>query len=1055
MKISKKICLALLLVPLFVLSCKYELVGETTPDFNEKKNAADYNDFILPPTGLKASNGLSNCVELEWNIVPNAVQYQIFSAETPYDTFKKVSETKDDSVKITVDEEPGITKYYSVCAVNYYGTVSSKSIVVSGSSLAVPVITEIVPSEEGSSVSVHWWLDNCSDTTYEDQVYFNILVYSKYGSGIKLKTVTAEGTERSAVIGGLSSNTDYDFEVEICRKDGASKESSGKTNAETAHRVVPDAPEEFTVSQGVSKDNIELSWKAPEGVWYREKSGTSGFVLHPVYFQVFRKEGEGEFEEIATLGLKPASWTYKQSMSDGFIEITMTGTGNPLVAPYSAYIPGAVINYTDTTAERGKQYIYYVQSVTDDTPQGKLITSETSRTQEEAGWRLSVPLFSIDDEDAYEENGNKFTKITFKYQVVFETFGKSYKYFVKRNRYTLTSDENEPAIATQYFPFNSLDEINAGTDIFDFSDGAAATVTALEGYYDYTLYVCPHESSDYNSYIDIFPASGRYVVTDDATKVPYIEHFIVDDGYSNKYVLKWSYDPLYTYTVIWQEVEGENVGIKKLKTLVKGTDFSTTTDGNGYVTYEHPAESGSRRIYTLQASTGIKAQKKPDGTVNTDLVFETLGIPDLKFTEYDYDKITVTWKKVQKADNNYEVTAKFTDDNSNALSKAAEISITGELCTCVIDKPVGYNSAQKSGKKIALTVKAKNGNKASTSATKNVCTLGPALSNVSLTTVQTDKIIIKWNKIEGAAGYLIFRNRYKDGTAAALASEAPLTKYYWDGTDITVDANPVLYAKIKDEGNGVLSLTDNVADFAVPEGAYEINQSALAWGLPFGYCVVPVKADSELTDVPQYTDLNKLERITSTTGFGFNVHAEKSQNGEKQVITWNQPYYRANDSYPSVYYRPSGSSSKEWTKLPAQATGTRVEVTPLSKTGIYEYCIVYKRNDGTVIMPDSFVNDQTLGLSAMDTVYDYTDKIPEKANKGYLLAVEASTAQLNAEKGDDYSEVVSWLPWNFAERSIGPDYAYISILNYNLSDQWTKVCTLDENLYYDSASTEL
>jgi len=82
------------------LSCKYELVQETSHDFREKKNAADYEDFIIPPAWLKASKGLSKCVELEWESVPNAVQYQVFCADSPYDSFTMVSETKDADTKI-------------------------------------------------------------------------------------------------------------------------------------------------------------------------------------------------------------------------------------------------------------------------------------------------------------------------------------------------------------------------------------------------------------------------------------------------------------------------------------------------------------------------------------------------------------------------------------------------------------------------------------------------------------------------------------------------------------------------------------------------------------------------------------------------------------------------------------------------------------------------------------------------------------------------------------------------------------------------------------------
>ena len=83
--------LVLALLALVFAACKYDLVKETTFDYSEKKNAADYDDFILPPQNVTASQGQSKSVTLEWIGVKNAVQYQIYSAPTPYDTFTKIS----------------------------------------------------------------------------------------------------------------------------------------------------------------------------------------------------------------------------------------------------------------------------------------------------------------------------------------------------------------------------------------------------------------------------------------------------------------------------------------------------------------------------------------------------------------------------------------------------------------------------------------------------------------------------------------------------------------------------------------------------------------------------------------------------------------------------------------------------------------------------------------------------------------------------------------------------------------------------------------------------
>ena len=104
--------------------------------------------------------------------------------------------------------------------------------------------------------------------------------------------------------------------------------------------------------------------------------------------------------------------------------------------------------------------------------------------------------------------------------------------------------------------------------------------------------------------------------------------------------------------------------------------------------------------------------------------------------------------------------------------------------------------------------------------------------------------------------------------------------------------------------------------------------------------------------------------------------------------------------------------------------------------------VAYKQTLSTLeeVVPNSLINDNKIGLSIMENT--------EQANKGYLLAVK-----LRARTGTGYSEIISWDEWDYEKRAIGPDSAYISIINYNLSDQGIKVVTLDSNLHYSSKET--
>ncbi len=1028
-------------------ACKYDLVKETTFDYNEKKNAADYEDFILPPENVTASQGQSKSVTLTWIPVKNAVQYYIYSAPTPYDTFSKISETKGAETEIVIDEEPGITKYYCVSAVNYYGSVSAKSVVVMGTSLAVPVITEIEASEEGDAVSVEWWMDNCSDTTYEDSVEFFIYTSLKSSPNIKYKTEKVLGSSRRIKIDGLVSKTEYLFEVEVVNNQTGQKETSGKCSAETAHRVLPDPPLDFTVTQGTSTSEILLSWKTPDGAWYRENSGASGFVKHPLYFEVYKKEA-GKNEDYTSIGLIAVtpndSWSHRKTQFGNLSTYTIENSQEKLDSPYDSYYVGAQITFADTISEldRGKKFSYYVQSVTDDTPDGKKITSQSSCTLGTEGWTVAVPAFTI--KSNYETEGNYFTKVSFTYNLKFDNYGVPYSYFVKREQ---LSFEGNP-VETEWVVFNSVESLNSKVDEF-----LPEEDSPQNGYYKYTLYVChlgTVQSGDQEPGSKFYKveASGKYIVTHDATKIPEIRDFTVEDGYADRFELSWEYNSEYVYTIHWWEMHGSEKGSEETLEITAGEGWQ---NGNE-VTYSHPTLSGSRRIYQLEASTGISSFAKiTDENTEEEIVFETLGTPKPVFEVYDYNTITVTWPKVQqvKADGEYSVSAKYEDGGAEVVTESNTIiqpvASDDDTWQCVITNPSGWNDASISGKKINLVVTAKNGTKGTThSQPIAVCTLGPALANLKVAqTVENDKITVQWNKIDGAAGYKIIRQKFNDGEGTDYDEQSGRDIYYIKGNSININGEPADsdHATIRDNGNGTFLFEDKSVDASDPTNPYSVNQACIEWGLPFSYQIVPLKEGSDKNDTDY---VNPQVKLGATKGYGLNVHAEKSVSGTKQVITWNAPYYYNSNEKPSVYYREAGNIQNKWTKIDADFSDDKktASVTPDSNVEAYEYLIAYKRTSSMLdgIVPNSLINDNQIGLSVMENT--------EKANKGYLLAVN-----LKARTGNGYSEIISWDEWDYDKRAVGPDSAYISIINYNLSNQGSKVVTLDSDLHYSSKET--
>ncbi len=1045
----------MMLLPLFIIGCRYDLVDEPSLDYNEHKTAADYSDFILPPSKITASHGESKSVTISWEAVENAVQYQIFAAENPFSTFSKVSETKGTETEILIEEESGITKYYCVSAVNYYGTVSSKSIVVCGSTLAVPIITAIEPSEEGNAVKLSWWMDNCSGETYENSVSYNINVYNVTNQTIKFKSLEAEGNLREVNIDGLASTTEYLFEVEVVKADSTAKECSEKTSAETAHRVIPDAPKNFNVSQGETTDSIILSWELPEKVWYRDNSGVSGFSLHALNFEIYRKLATQSDSDYGA-----SVYTYTFNSADD-------------------YIPGDTVSWEDKDAVHGKKYTYYLKSVTNDTP-GKTITAESSKTEAVDGWLVSVPAFSIASEYTKSEDQLAFEKIAFCFNVSFETFGKSYKYIIKREKYDF-SDVTTP-VKIEDISFTDLTELNAHKDVFE-------NPSVDAGYYKYTLYVCPADSADGSSAYYAIDASGKYLVSADANAVPVVEGFTLADGYSDKFVLSFRYNSSYNYTIHWRNVIDGIAQAEESLELPESL-FENVIEGEIF-NYNHKegVTSGDRRIYSLEASMGLSERFRPNDDT-TDKIYETLGTAEPVITEYAYDKLLVEWPAVQKATAGYKISAKYEGESEELVIEAAEgvdtnyeIKTTGSdddlKYTCVITKPAGYDDASISGKNIKFTVTSQNTVDA-TESTIDVCTVGPALTNVTVLPNQANIIDVKWMPVNGADGYIIRRITYKTATQhPELISEDNLSNpdvYYYDAVNNTLTINSEAADGIRASVNlvqGSYKLTDTYKEAATNTNPYEVNQSYIAWGIPYGYTVIPVKHNGSSDDFnlagrnvsfDGNSYQNVAEKFGATIGYGLNVHAKKSESADTQVLEWDAPYNPVSSF--SIYYRVAGSELNSWQVFEKNVSSTEVfngkmtaSFKPDNVTAAYEYLVAYRQEtpiiDGNV--PESLIKDSEIGLSSVDTNYDYTriidgEKIKaEKFNKGYLLA-QKFTPNEAPEDVNDFSETITLTAWNYDQRSIGPDKAYLRIKNYNISNDWIQVAEVDEKLHFVKSS---
>lgn len=1074
--------LAAIWVSLFSISCKYDLISEPTVIDNGKKSPADYADYILPPTNATASQGTYRAINLEWDTVENAVQYQIYAATTPFDNFEQVAETAGAETNITIDYPAGTTMYFAVAAVNYYGSVSSKGNVFSGSTLAVPIITNITPSADSQSVDISWWMDNCDETTYINRTKFIITAYDSKKKLIAGSRTVAEKSAREVEIHGLQPKTDYFFMVEaiLLDSDGNNvnqkSEKSDYTSAATTHSVVPKSVNNFSVSQGISTEYITLSWDIPDGADSFD-SLSNTYKIQPVAFHVQRKlmgSGENTYETIDKICIaNTAATTYSHySVPTLTYDCSGTGAGSTTahseltVSPYSGsplelypnYIPGSTFIYTDKNAVRGKQYTYRVVTFTDDTI--KQITAKSSISNEKNGWKLGNAHFKANAKYEKDDISNQFTKITASFAFDFEDFGLSsnYKYIITETK-TPFEGVQDPEVIYQDKTFTSQNAIASEKHDYDLSQ---------EGYYKYKLYITPLSTSGIptqpSDYYLCLESAGAITVTTDSSKLPSITNLNIEDGYSDKFIIKWdNYDSKNGYILTWipyingQAVDSQEQSyeIPQSEIIVSGTSASFIHTGANIV------KSGDVRSYSLTADCGIKVTETAKDADGQAKQCKTLGTAVPVISDIDYKAITVTWDAVQMAET-YEIHASYDNDNTELVTVAPTITDNGNgTHTCIINEINGYQDPSKSGLPINLKVVAKNA-KDVTGTTGNTIarTLGPALTNPRTNATPTKNALeFKWDAVEGASKYLIYRTLYKDKTETAIASS---DIFVVEGTTVTTySGQDVKNRTTVKFDSGTFTLTDRQQD-AVDNYGYHINQAKIQWGLPYGYTVLPLKADGtkdtfkfkdnslemESSSTVNYGTLTDVK--TSTRGYGMNVTAKKAVSASEMEISWVAPNNK--NLVPTVYrkrFNTENNYDNKWELVKQLSEGITKHTYKLPNSEIsnaYVYAVQYDVENEVSDFVKSYRDDL---VKTKDTENSPT----EPKNKGYLLALENFSAVYggtNTTPTDSsyYQENVSWKNyWDYDERALGPDSFKIEIKNKNLSStaNWTTVADISIN----------
>ena len=1060
------------------LSCKQGLIS--APDLaNITNSSSGITGEVDAPADVKASHGYLGEITVRWSAVNGAARYVVFSAGNPFAELERCGETKDNSTEFKLKESAGTTKYYAVKAVNFIGKESPMSGKVMGSSLAKPVITGITQSEDGTAATVQWWMDNCKEDTYKNSVVYEVFCYASDQKTQIGKPVIVNDGKTSAEITGLMPKTVYYYKVDASIKAEQKKLSSDKVDSKTVHRLIPDAPSDFAASKGTSKYGITLSFKLPEFVDVGAAGGT--YERHPLYFKILRKEKalpDSAYETVADyLGTVKETdipnGIYKFSSKAGntvnaatttaaagkaeLEVITSSDSNAEIHSDYEDYISLSEVKFTDkNNIERGKQYSYKIQSYVDDT--SGLVSSDKACV-EDSGWQLPVPSFKFDAEYKKSSNPAKFEKITAAFKLDFTDFSESENYSFMITQKGVLKDLT-PVPEESLLNTTSLSAVNSYKVDFTGTD-----LSTKSGYYLYTLYILPKGVEDKTKAYDSVTAAGTLTVTDDATATPQIETFTVEDGYADKFIIKWTYHTGCNYSLSWDNYKADGTKIEDGGGSLSKEElvFTPVSDGRT-AEFIHPALSGECRKYTITAAAAL-TNDKTDNDVK-----KTLGKPSPEQIDMDYEKITVKWNAVQKADS-YEVSAKYEGSTDELIvesgsDKNTEVTETSGVSTCVITKPQGFNDITKAGKPIVLSVKAKNA-KGETVTELLVKLIGPALVNAEIdkTDINANSIAVKWKSVEGAKGYLIQRVRYND----TEFSQDKADTYYYDAENkkIMLNGENADSERVNINISGKTFTLKDIykADESNGTDPYKANQSKIPWGLPYGYAVLPVKAADDFTfksdsffetetgSKIEYT--SKLEEVRGAA-FGYGLETKASKSKDVINLEWKKPYYK--EFNPSIYKRLAKTGSRE--------AGSWALLTTLSKESVsytytppkdeqcaaFEYAVRYNYYGAAPNFVPSYI--ERLADTKEDRAeYVYKSEADrEQLNKGYVLAtkLEASYGGEVLSDGsgyakDDkyYSEKVSWSSWDEDERKILPDFAEIYIFNDDVSSEWKKLAALD------------
>jgi hypothetical protein len=842
---------------------------------------------ISAPEGLKASQGEKRSIMLTWNEEPKAKLYYIYNSENPLNSFVRCGETNSTQFKFTVP--PGSTLYYRISSVSYDETESVQSFYVRGTSLAQPVISDITDITESSS-AVTWYMENVFEDSYKDKLLYTVYCYN---GSVEVAQIALDGkviSENRAVFTGLAPNTRYEYQVEAyLREDQSASEKSDKMDAATARRFRPGAPVDLSASRGAAIDSITLSFELPDMVDIA--LGENQYDPKPLYFVIFKRfyseSGNNEYQKACS---------YFGSIA---------GKGEPF--PNGAgYIPGATITWSDTDIRRGIKYEYMVQSYVDDTL--KIISSETSKASA-VGWTLSEGNLSLGNVEYTRGTGvDLYVSAKLPLDFEFDPQEVSYSYLLKETIEPLKdNDPNDPAEnIINKISLNSFDAVLAYIPTMDL------TQKTTENHRGRGLYSYEVEIKLNDKVLDTISALDTVEVSENTDPI-IVENFRVEDGYKDKFVLKWDNYSNRKYTLYIGESRG---AVVKEIGIVNENPTAEATLNNSF-SYTYKADDivpGVTRYFAIKPSRDIGDGSFKNGQIkNAPTASLTLGIPKASLGgDSTYSTVTAAWTEAQKADT-YRVKYWYSGETPKTITvKKEALTVTADGKYKFTFKPEGNEIAiANAGKEIEMKVDALNKGLQEAAGSGEISTssnefstrlVGPALLGLSASKAASpQEITVKWNKISGAGGYYVFRRQFnmnntqEEGSEAVVyyvtAAETPNVPVTGKGllldtTNSKIDT-PTIAASVQ-FADGQYTLIDRYMTDGEYDGLiynrhtsfYREQQNDMIQGCSYRYYVVPVISDS-------HTALNAIEFVFNKDGSNKNTNIASytiQENGEVKFL---------------------------------------------------------------------------------------------------------------------------------------------------------------------------